>query len=149
MLSVDINNISSLKQSTPGRQQISTSQFFIEKVEWPGITRQPSSMHIRSTVLAPARASPSAAVTGSAACSFTRINPSAAVLVAYPPLSTFLRLTFLYLSPTLLRHTFAPSVAAAMTTNRLETVTEIGYSRNLVESRQSVTATCGVVTSVN
>ena len=41
------------------------------------------------------------------------------------------------------------SVAAAMTTNQLETVTEIGYSRNLVESRQSVTATCGVATSVN
>ena len=114
MLSADINNISSLKWSALGRQQISTSQFFIEKVEWPGITRQPSSMHIRSTVLAPARAFPSAAVTGSATCSFTHINPSTAVPVAYPPLSTFLRLMFSHLSPTLLRHTFAPSSAASL-----------------------------------
>jgi len=116
MLSADINNISGLKRSDPGRQQISTSRFFIEKVEWPGpsITRQPSSVRIRSAVLAPAHASPSAAATGSAACSFAHMNPSAAVPVAHPPSSAVLGLTFLCLSPASLGSAFAPSSAAGL-----------------------------------
>jgi len=114
MLSTDINNISGLKQSDPGRQQISTSRFFIEKVEWPGFTKQPGSVRIRSAVLAPARASPSAAVTGSAACSFACANLSTAVPVAHPPSSAVLGLAFSRLSPTLLGSAFAPSSTAGL-----------------------------------
>ena len=114
MLSVDINNISGLKRSAPGRQEISTSQFFIEKVEWPGIARQPGSVRICSAVLAPTRASPSAAVTGSAVRSFTHANPSAVVPVAHPPSSAFLGLAFLRLSPASLRRAFAPSSVASL-----------------------------------
>ena len=114
MLSADINNISGLKRSDPGRQQISTSRFFIEKMEWPGITRQPGSVRIRSAVLAPARASPSAAAPGSAARSFARANPSAAVPVAHPPSSAVLGLAFPRLSPASLGSAFAPSSAAGL-----------------------------------
>jgi len=113
MLSMDINNISGLKQSNPGRQQILTSQFFIEKVEWPS-TRQPGSMCIHSAVLAPACVSLSAAATGSAVQSFACMNPSTAVLVAHPPSSAVLGLVFLHLSPTLLGCVFAPSSAAGL-----------------------------------
>jgi len=114
MLSAKINNISGLKRSDPGRQQILTSRFFIEKVEGPSITRKPSSVRIRSAVLAPARASPSAAATGSAVHSFNRVNPSAAVPVAHPPSSAVLRLAFSRLSPASLGRAFAPFSAAGL-----------------------------------
>ena len=77
----------------------------------PGGTR---SVRIRSAVLAPAHATPSAAATGSAARSFTRVNPSAAVPVAHPPSSAVLGLAFSRLSPASLGRAFAPSSAAGL-----------------------------------
>jgi len=65
-------------------------------------------------VLAPARASPSAAAAGSAACYSTRGNPSAAVPFAFPPPSAAPGLAFAPLSATSPGHAFAsPSAAAA------------------------------------
>ena len=72
------------------------------------------SVHIRSAVLAPARASPSAAATGSAARSFNRANLSAAVPVAHPPSSAVLGLAFSRLSPASLGRAFAPFSAASL-----------------------------------
>ena len=77
----------------------------------PGGTR---SVRIRSAVLAPARATPSAAATGSAVRSFTCANLSAAVPVAHPPSSAVLRLAFPRLSPASLGRAFAPSSAAGL-----------------------------------
>jgi len=71
-------------------------------------------MRIRSAVLAPACATPSAAATGSAARSFTHANLSAAVPVAHPPSSAVLRLAFSRLSPASLGRAFAPSSTAGL-----------------------------------
>jgi hypothetical protein len=75
-----------------------TRNIFIGKAEGPGIAKQSGSVCIRITVLAPAPASPSAAAVGSAARFLTRVNPSAAVPVAYHPLSVMPGLAFSHLS---------------------------------------------------
>jgi len=108
MLSADINNISGLKRSDLGRQQISTSRFFIEG------PASPTQQRVHPLCCACPRLSPSAAATGSAAHSFTCANPSAAVPVAHPPSSAFLGLAFSRLSPTSLGHAFAPSSTAGL-----------------------------------
>ena len=77
-------------------------------MEWPSIARQPGSVRICSTVLAPARMSPSAAAAGSAAPFFTHANPSAAFLLAHSASSAAPRTALLHLSAALPQTTFAP-----------------------------------------
>ena len=76
------------------------------------LTRQkgwaPGSVQIRSAVLAPARAPPSAALAGSLRHLYNCANPSAEVLAAYPPSSAVPRPAISRLSATFPRPTFAP-----------------------------------------
>jgi len=65
-----------------------------------------------ATVLAPARATPSAAAAGSAEGSFTRANQSTAVPLGYPPSSVVPGLAFSRFPATLQGHAFAPLSAA-------------------------------------
>jgi hypothetical protein len=69
-------------------------------------------MCIHAAVLAPAHTSPSAAVAGSAACSFPHASQSAVVPPPYPPLSAVLGLALSRLSAASAGPVFAPFFAS-------------------------------------
>ena len=80
------------------------SQFFIEKAGSPA---SPSRFPC-AAALAPARATPSAAAASSAEGSFTHVNRSTAVPLAYPPSSIVPGLAFSPFPAALQGHTFTP-----------------------------------------
>jgi len=77
--------------------------FSLRNVEQPG-----TATHQRSPVLAPARASPSAAAAGSAVPFFTHANPSAAFPLAHSASSAAPGTAFSHLSAALPGTAFAP-----------------------------------------
>ena len=74
--------------------------------------RAPSSVRIRSAVLAPARAPPSAAPAGSLRRLYNCANPSAEVPAAYPPSSAVPRPAISQLSAAFPRAAFVPPFSA-------------------------------------